>query len=343
MIINGIDFGRIFWASGAENFFGPGEGTGHGWWYDRYLKILSSRLVPMDYPTLITKTTPTFEKAGNMKLDKNLQPEEIFPDCMRLYPWQGVALNAVGLSSPGAEYLFKMNGWQSINRPFFLSHMAVEATKEGQISEIEKFALLLKKYQPYFIAPVGLEENFTCPNVGHNVSETQKLEDRIFYSLEALAEMELGIPIFVKLNVLVSAQTMVKVARSGLCSGLSISNTVPFGALPERIPWKKLFGTDKKEESPLAKYGGGGLSGWPLVDLTCEKIADFRQEEPDFPVIGGGGLNCRWFWRNTKKDIDKYVKAGATALAFGTGKLLRPFYLGPAFRYAEKKLREAGR
>ena len=38
MRIKGVDIPRAVFASGAYNFFGPGEGMGHGWWYDDYLK-----------------------------------------------------------------------------------------------------------------------------------------------------------------------------------------------------------------------------------------------------------------------------------------------------------------
>ena len=137
---------------------------------------------------------------------------------------------------------------------------------------------------------------------------------------------------------------MLRIARSGLCDGISYANTLKFGRLPGEIPWKKLFGTDDPEKSPLAKYGGGGLSGWILGDLICRRIEGFRREEPYFPIMAGGGINCHWNWFSTKKLIDRLVDKGrVNAIVIGTGKVMRPFYLRLTIWYADKKLKEAGK
>lgn len=341
MNIKGVEIPRVVYASGAYNFFGPGEGIGYGWWYDKYLKLFLPWLSSSEKAGWISKTTPFFQRDGNMKLDKNLQPIEKFPDCVKIYFWRGLALNSVGLSSPGAVPLFQMNEWHRRIRPFGLSHMSVLGTFEQRLAETNGYACLLKKYLPDFLAPIWLEENMSCPNTGHDVCSLS--EERLAH-LEIIRKEKLGIPVFAKLSPEDSVEEMVRIARSGLCDGISLINTVKFGRLPEEIPWKKLFGTDDPDKSPLAKYGGGGLSGWILGDLLCRRIAEFRKHEPDFPIMAGGGVNCHWNWFKTKKLIDRLVDKGrVNAIVIGTGKVMRPFYLRLTIWYAEKKLKEVGR
>lgn len=341
MKIKGVEIPRVVYASGAYNFFGPGKGVGHGWWYDDYLKWVLPWLSSSEKAGFIAKTTPFFYREGNMKLGKDLQPVEKFPDCVKFYFFRGIALNAVGLSSPGAGILFEMGEWQIIVHPFGISHMSVLPTFEQRLAETVGYARLLKKHLPDFSAPIWLEENLSCPNTGH---EVYSLSDERLYHLEAIAKESLGIPVFAKLSPEDSVSEMLRIARSGFCHGISLINTVKFGRLPEEIPWKKLFGTDNPDKSPLAKYGGGGLSGWILGDLLCRRIEEFRQEEPDFPIMAGGGINCHWNWLATKKLIDRLVDKGrVNAIVIGTGKVMRPFYLRLTIWYADKRLKEAGR
>ena len=276
-----------------------------------------------------------------MKLDANLQPINKFPDCVKIYFFRGLTLNSVGLSSPGAERLFELGQWQKIAEPFGLSHMSVAENYKERLAETVKYGQLLKKHLSHFSAPIWLEENLSCPNTGHDICS---LSDERLYHLEAIANQNLGIPIFAKLSPEDSVEEMVRIARSEFCDGLSYANTIKFGRLKSEIPWKKLFGTDDPEKSPLAKYGGGGLSGWPLADVICRRIEEFRRKEPNFPIMAGGGINCHWNWFSTKKLIDRLVDKGrVNAIVIGTGKVMRPFYLRLTIWYADKKLKEAGK
>lgn len=217
--------------------------------------------------------------------------------------------------------------------------MSVEPTLKQRLTETTSFARLLKKHLPNFLAPVWWEENLSCPNTEHDICS---LSDERLYHLAAIAKENPNIPVFAKLSPEDSVGEMLRIARSGLCVGLSYANTVKFGRLPNEIPWKKLFGTDDPRKSPLAQYGGGGLSGWPLGDLICRRIEAFRREEPNFPIMAGGGVNCHWNWFTTKKLIDRLVDKGrVNAISIGTGKVMRPFYSRLTIWYADKKLREA--
>lgn len=314
---------------------------GHGWWYDKYLRWFLPWLASSEKAGFIAKTTPYFGRPGNMQLDADLQPISKFPDCVKIYFWRGLMFNAVGLSSPGAERLFELGEWQKTEHPLGLSHMSVAETYKERLAETIRYGRLLKKHLPDFKALIWLEENLSCPNTGHDICSLS--EERLFH-LAAIAKEELGIPVIAKLGPEDSVEEMLRIARSGLCDGIIFGNTVKFGRLPDEIPWKKLFGTDDPAKSPLAKYGGGGLSGWILSDLICRRIEEFRKHESDFPVMACGGINCYWNWFKTKKLIDRLVDNGrVNAIVIGTGKVMRPFYLRLTIWYADKKLKEAGR
>jgi orotate phosphoribosyltransferase len=303
IILRGVNFGNVFAAAGALNFFG------NGW---PYHKIYKSLFPSFDFTgaTHITKTTTLEPCKGNMPLDANFQPKEIFPECVVVKFRQGVVLNAVGLSGPGAKTLFERGCWQKRNSPFLISFAAVGRIKEDRIEETNRFVYILKKELDFFYAPVGLEINISCPNIGHNSSELEA--EAVGYLIIASA---LDIPLVLKLNVLVSDEIVKNIVDSGLCDAIDISNTIPWGQLPERIDWKKLFGSDV---SPLAHLGGGGLSGKPLLPIVCDKIKSLRRAGIKLPIIGGGGILHR-------NDVDLMKAAGADAVSIGVVSILRPW------------------
>src|SRR6056297_590629 len=98
MKLRGVNFGNVFAASGSLNFFGE------GYWFHRFLKILFPGMFDFSGATFIAKTTPYDLNPGNMPLNEELQPQERKPKCIWVAPVKKIALNSVGLSSPGAEY-----------------------------------------------------------------------------------------------------------------------------------------------------------------------------------------------------------------------------------------------
>ena len=100
----------------------------------------------------------------------------------------------------------------------------------------------------------------------------------------------LGIPLIPKLNVLVSVDTAYQIYQHKDCDALCVSNTIPYGRLTESIDWQKYFG----KESPLKKYGGGGLSGKPLFPLLVSWLqrAEAAWQGKNVNVLAGGGILC---------------------------------------------------
>lgn len=276
MRLKDIRFERVWSASGAQGFFGEGY---------RFHPLFKPFGLNFYGSTPVGKTTTLFYNKGNMALKPDLMPRDLFPDCIKVYPFKGLALNAVGLSGPGAEALFETGEYQKNTKPFWLSFMAIGKTKEVRLQELRRYVALLKKYLPGFRTRVGLQLNFSCPNTNHNLAE---LLEEIWECLTIASE--LGIPLMPKLNALVSVEAARDISYHPACDGLCISNTIPYGQLSDQIPWKELFGSDLPSESPLAKYGGGGLSGALLLPILLSWIRRARQIGITKPINAGGGI-----------------------------------------------------
>ena len=278
MILRDIDFGHILVGSGTQGFFGE------GYWYHKYFKPLG---LDFESSTFVAKTTTLRPRMGNLPLkDDGITPKELFPKCIKVYPCKGLVLNAVGLSGPGAEFLFKDGRWQKIKKPFFISFMAVGESFEMRYLEAVNFAILFKKYLHSFSASVGLQINSSCPNVKIKIDQcTQAEEMKII--LEIISAYLPAVPLMPKINVLTPVEVAKKISDDPNCDALCVSNTIPWGALPDKINWKKLFGTDV---SPLAHLGGGGLSGKPLLPIVAEWLADARKIGITKPINAGGGI-----------------------------------------------------
>jgi dihydroorotate dehydrogenase len=219
-------------------------------------------------------------------------------------------LNAVGLSGPGAKALLKKGPWQQRTEPFFISFMSVAKTEEERMSELKEFTGLLAGYLPLFDAPVGLQINYSCPNVG---LDPDQLICEVKQGLEIASQ--LGIPLMPKFNVLAPPRAVREITRIWDCDAICISNTIPWGQLPDQINWKKLFGSD---ESPLAQFGGGGLSGKPLLALVAEWVAQARNAGVRKPINAGGGIL-------SLDDLGILFHMGASSVFIGSVATLRPW------------------
>lgn len=90
-------------------------------------------------------------------------------------------------------------------------------------------------------------------------------------------------------------------------------NTIPHGK-HESIAWQKLFPFG----SPLAKYGGGSLSGKPLLLPVCERISVLRGAGITKPINMSGGITH-------PRDVILAKKAGADGISVATALARRPW------------------
>lgn len=318
MKLRGTDFGCVLCASGAQGFFGE------GYTHHRLLKTLG--LLDFTGCTFVAKTTTLHARQGNMPMKKDgITPKELFPKCIEVDFIRGVMLNSVGLSGPGAEPLFKTGRWQSRTKPFFLSFMAVGKTPEERTAELREFVKLAQKYFRRFLAPVGLQINWSCPNVGLNPNE---LVDEAKAGIEIASA--LGVVLMPKFNIMVPIEAAKAISKHPACDALCISNTIPWGKLPEKIGWKKLFGSGV---SPLAEFGGGGLSGRPLLPLVACWLREAKYAEISKPINAGGGIL-------SPDDVRVLYLSGASSIFIGSTATLRPWRVRGIIRKAHQFFRK---
>jgi dihydroorotate dehydrogenase len=313
MQLRGINFRPVYNASGAQGFFGE------GYPYHRYWKYLGLTFEGCGF---IAKTTTLEARAGNLPLNNNLTPQEWVPKCIIVNFWQGIVLNAVGLSGPGADSLLASRRWmERLSEPFFLSFMSVEDTAEQRLAELREFTALLLTRLPEFRSPVGLEINFSCPNAG---LDPTSLINEVGQALEVAARLR--IPLQPKFNATMPAEAVCQACQHEACDAITMSNTVPWGKLPNRINWQALFGTST---SPLAYLGGGGLSGWPLTPIVCDWIQEARGSGFTKPIWACGGID-------SCQAVDQVKAAGASGIQLGTVAMLRPWRMKKLLRYANE-------
>lgn len=303
MRLRGINFRPVATAAGTQGFFGE------GYWYHFLWKWLGMTFKQCGF---IAKTTTLEMRAGNMPLQADgISPQHMWPRCIVVKPVKGVVLNAVGLSGPGAKVLLDDGRLQRRDGdPFWLSFMSVQQTCEQRLGEWRKFVSLLQPYLKDFMVPVGLEMNFSCPNVR---LDPAALINEAGETLDVAARLD--IPLQAKFNALAPVKAVLEIAGHKACDAVTISNTIPWGELPGRIDWKGLFGSDT---SPLANLGGGGLSGWPLLPIVCEWIEQARDAGLDKPIWACGGID-------SAKAVRQVFQAGASGVQFGTAAMVRPW------------------
>ena len=313
MKLRGTDFGHVFNASGARGF------AGEGYWFHRLVPGLTYK-----GSTFVSKTTTNEPRKGNMLLDVDNKPFDFFPDCIVVKMREGVALNAVGLSGPGVHALVSQWRKHPPQVPFLVSVMCVAGTAEERLAEARNIFGVLR---PWFATGprgnMGLQINFSCPNAGldpsHLIGEVTTILDE---------SQNLNVPTLIKLNALVSVDAAHLMAAHPGCDAIVMSNTVPWGQLPDRIDWKGLFGSDN---SPLAKYGGGGLSGKPLLPIVTDWIRAARVRGLAKPIVGGGGIL-------SKADADRMLDAGADAIELGAVAFLRPWRVQGIIKHVNARM-----
>lgn len=306
MRLREIEFGSVFASSGVLNF------DGKGYWYHRWLRLLRMSFARA---TFVAKTVTRDSRVGNMPLKSDgITPVELMPRCIVVNLQEGVALNAVGLSNYGLGAMLSRGVWRGRPDPFFISLAAVGASVGDRVREIADCAELVSQHRLGFGTPFGVELNVSCPNteVRHEF-----MIDEAVRMLDALAP--LNVPVMVKVNALTPIAVACALEKHSALDALDVSNTIPWGALPDQIPWRTFFGSDV---SPLAHLGGGGLSGKPLLPIVIDWIKRARTAGFKKPIVGGGGIL-------SVPDARAVLDAGANAISLGAIAFLRPLQVRP--------------
>ncbi|MFH1712370.1 MAG: hypothetical protein ABH846_04010 [Patescibacteria group bacterium] len=327
MILRAINFGPVWGASGVQNF------TGEGYPFHHIAHLFGLDFTGM---TFVAKTTTLYQREGNMPLrGTSTTPQELLPRCIWVGDWKnlwrgfrkGMVLNSVGLTGPGAHTLLNKGEWGISGKPFFISFMSVAETKRERLDELKGFVRLVASYMQYncIRAPFGIQLNYSCPNVG--VAHNDKLTE-IEEAVKILNE--LSVPIAVKLSLTTSVEDMIKIASIDGVDCLVITNTIPFGQLPDEINWNRLFHT---EVSPLyardSKFGVGGLSGKPLFTPLIKRCRDLRAAGWWGQLNAGGGV---WY----PEHVDMLFNSGVNGISIGSVAMLRPWRVQEIIRRAHE-------
>lgn len=297
-------FGPVWDAAGLRGFFGE------GYWFHRLARFWLS----FEGSTFVSKTVTSFPHEGNMPLTEAWTPKELRPRCIYDDWPRGHTINSVGLSGPGIRALAVTGRWQRISEPFFISWMPVKKGFEERVVEAEAFVQEMR-YSLGLTSSrqVGIQFNVSCPNVG---ADYEKLLGEAEHLLSIL--QMLGLPIVVKLNLLMSPEKARALARHPACAGLCISNTLPFGTLLEERWWQERYPYGSPLERRSESYGKGGLSGPVLFPLVRDWVHHFRRDDPVTYINAGGGV-----WH--KSNVDDLREAGANSVFIGTVAMHRPW------------------
>lgn len=298
--------------SGVRNFHGG------GWPYHKYLKPMGLAFNECSFvaktATLHPRRGKEYSEPGNMELDPGgLMPKFLFPDCIRVWPVKGLALNAVGLSGPGLASLLERRCWQDQDEPFMISVTSMGETWERRLFDLKCMVPMIRRYLP-FRQPFGVQLNISCPNVAHEPQKAKEVLREARASLSMLRILGDDVPLVLKINALMNVNLAAQICEDENCDALCNSNTIPWHDIP-KSEQLEMFGTT---ESPLAKYGGGGISGEYLLSKVEYWIHRAREAGITKPIIAGGGILH-------PRDVDRLAAAGASAVAVGSVAFLRPW------------------
>jgi len=130
-----------------------------------------------------------------------------------------------------------------------------------------------------------------------------------------------------KFNVSAPIWAVREITNDPNCDAICISNTIHWDDLPKvGIDRVKLFDTDV---SPLAEFGGGGLSGKPLLSLVVKWVCMARLAGIEKPINAGGGIL-------SPNGVNRLYWASASSLFIGSVANLRPWMVQKIIRKANK-------
>ncbi|MDO8528135.1 MAG: hypothetical protein Q7T03_10690 [Deltaproteobacteria bacterium] len=282
---NGHSF-EFMAASGALAY------DGRGWPWEcplRWMKLIQPELF-----TIVTKSLTLKTRKGNLRWWNPLR-------CVRLI--RGGAVNAVGLTNPGIDWWIR-----DVYPKIAASKLNIIVSIVGEsLQDYMELAIRLKDCE----AIKAIEINASCPN---SPGELQANAQTVIDTAQALKYVT-KLPLILKLSCTHDyvhiAQALEKTVAPPPVPGQDARSAGWTGGGVEAIsinsvPWSVAF-PDKK--SPLAKFGGGAVSG-KAAQIYTWKMVENLAANTNIPVIGASV----WDY----EDIEKIFGLGAKAVAFGS-------------------------
>ena len=271
-------------ASGSLAF----NGCGWPWeWPWRWLGLLDPHLFSIVVKTLLPERWPgNLQWHAPWRVVKFLSAEgEVINPFFALTKSSLVegAVNAIGLTNAG------FNSWLQKDLPIIQRHgYKVIVSITGPAGQgCREMAERLNGLENV----VGVEFNASCPNTERSLLESPEMVVRVCREIKEVTDL----PTLLKLSYV---QPYREIARElkGTVEAIDLNS----------VPWQVVF-PDK--ESPLARYGGGGVSGRLTQRFNWQMVSDLARDN-SIPVIGSS------VWKY--EDISRLEKLGASAIHFGT-------------------------
>jgi dihydroorotate dehydrogenase (NAD+) catalytic subunit len=207
-------------------------------------------------------------------------------------------LNAIGLQNPGID------AWLEHDLPWLVEHGATTVVSIAG-DTVDDFAHVARRLRGAE-GVAAIEVNLSCPNVEHR---------GLVFALDPSASAELiravarvaDVPVLAKLSA--DASDVVEVASAVVeagADGLTLINTILGMAIDPVTGRAELWNT----------YGG--LSGPAIRPVAVRVVHQVHRAMPDVPIVGCGGVR-------TVEDVVQFLRAGASAVAVGTGGFVDPF------------------
>jgi dihydroorotate dehydrogenase (NAD+) catalytic subunit len=250
---------------------------GRGWPWEHPLRW--GGLMDPSLFTVVTKTLTRQPRRGNLRWWNPFR-------CVRFL--SGGVVNAVGLTNPGIEWWCREIGPTVRRRkvPIVVSLLSDSA------AELVEMAGMVRGFDI-----VGIELNASCPNTGADMSNAWKVVDAC-HAIKAVSDL----PLILKLSVIHDHRTILEQVGGDVVEAVAINS----------VPWNIAF--SRKRQSPLGKFGGGGVSGKAVQNLTWNMV---RRLAGTVPVIGPS------VWEYD--DIARLRTLGASAVSFGSVFLRYPW------------------
>jgi dihydroorotate dehydrogenase (NAD+) catalytic subunit len=199
-------------------------------------------------------------------------------------------INAMGLPNPGIDsYVQEIKYCKIVMRiPVIVSVFGYSA---------DEYALVAKKAVD--AGADAVELNVSCPHVqftGSEIGQNPKLLGEVVERVKAVVDK----PVIVKLspnvaNIAVTARAAVEAGADVLTAANSL----------------KAMAIDSETMLPILSNVKGGLSGPAIKPIALRCVYDIREELPDIPIVGCGGIRD---WH----DAVEFFLAGAWAIQVGT-------------------------
>jgi dihydroorotate dehydrogenase (NAD+) catalytic subunit len=207
-------------------------------------------------------------------------------------------LNAIGLQNPGIDR------WLVDDLPWLAARGATTIVSIAG-DTVDDFVHVARRLRGA-VGVAAIEVNLSCPNVEHRGLVFGLSPEASAEVIRAVARAA-DVPVFAKLTA--DASDVVAVASAVVeagAVGLTLINTVLGMAIDPVSGRAELANT----------YGG--LSGPAIRPIAVRVVHQVHRALPTVPIIGCGGVR-------SVEDVVQLMRAGASAVAVGTGNFVDPF------------------